>query len=320
MRRLRRCAFLVCAGFFCLGSLTGQPSRSKGKVLLAELAGKSSEAIRVSESVAAYLERAAQKAREISAEYVIIVLSAEKGHADSSVRAAEAIMSGPVPTAVLVTERALDGGALMALAADKLFMRKSAELGGTGEMNLPGALGKAWTEEFARVALKKGRGTTLARAMADPAVVVNKVTVDGKELFLDAAEFAAEQDKHARGETKTFKIHAPVVSPRGKRLKMNGFDAVNRFHLADGLAFSVKDVLTNLKREDAQIIPFRHSPLEQLARFVTHPVARTILAIIGLLGLFIEIKIPGAVIPGVLAITCFVLLFLGHQIVGQCRP
>jgi len=315
-RASRIVIFTGCIIIALMASLTGQERGARHTVLLVELGGNDADAIWVDEAAAAYLERASLFSRKIAADYVIIHLCADRGKADASVWAAESILTNSVPTAVLVTNRATDGGILIALAADRIFVKNTALLGGTGDMKLPASFNKAWADEMSRVALTRKRSALLARAMADPSIVITEAKVNEKVVFLDAPGLAAEGEKHAAGKINSFETGA-VVCPRGVRMKMSGTDAVGRFKMADGFAASVEDVLSNLKRDGARIVRFPRSGWEQLARFVIHPVVRSILAVIGLLGLFIEIKIPGVIGPGALSSICFrsvgnIPFLLGH--------
>src|SRR5262249_35795900 len=49
--------------------------------------------------------------------------------------------------------------------------------------------------------------------------------------------------------------------------------------------------------------------LEAVAEFLRHPVVTVFLVMIGIIGLILELKMPGIGFPGVIAAICFVLFF-----------
>jgi membrane-bound ClpP family serine protease len=58
--------------------------------------------------------------------------------------------------------------------------------------------------------------------------------------------------------------------------------------------------------------------LEQLADFLTNPLTRFFLVMIGIICLILELKLPGVGLPGVIAAVCFILFFWAHsQLAGQ---
>ena len=308
----------VCTGLLLLGTFhTGAQEQPRSQVLLVTLQTEGARPVAITEDVAAYIERAADKAQAIRADYVIIELSADRGKIDSAIRVVEAIEKRvfPVPTAVFVTGRAWDAGALVALAGDKLFMKPSATIGGTKDIRLPGKLKAAWAAQFREVAVKRGRDPVLAQAIADRDLQVSEALLGDRTVYLTPAALADEQRKSDQGLVTGFR-HVGVVSPQGEPLMAGANDAVNRFGLADGVANSTQDVLDNLGLSDACIAQVKMSWLEKLAKIVAHPAVRTLLAMLGLLGIFFEFKLPGAVVPGALGLACFILLFLGHKIVG----
>ncbi len=58
--------------------------------------------------------------------------------------------------------------------------------------------------------------------------------------------------------------------------------------------------------------------LDRLANFIRMPTVTVLLAVIGFIGLFLEIKVPGTTIPGIIAALCFILVFWANtQFSGQ---
>lgn len=56
--------------------------------------------------------------------------------------------------------------------------------------------------------------------------------------------------------------------------------------------------------------------LDQISSFLRHPAVRFFLVVLGVTCLILEVKIPGATAPGVIAAVCFVLFFWAHFMAG----
>src|SRR5438105_1810329 len=118
-------------------------------------------------------------------------------------------------------------------------------------------------------------------------------------------------------KNKEVKIGDRVVHPKGAVLSLNAQEATERINnkplLAEGVADSVADLTkkTGLKGNVATIEP---TGFEQIAFWIT--AFAPLLLLGGILGAYLEFKIPGATLPGVISAVCFALFFLGHYLAG----
>ncbi len=69
--------------------------------------------------------------------------------------------------------------------------------------------------------------------------------------------------------------------------------------------------------ESHQVRFSRDDWLDQLAEFFRQPWVNFLLVAFGVLGLFLELKLAGTAVPGVLGVFCFVLFFWSYSFVGQ---
>jgi membrane-bound serine protease (ClpP class) len=116
---------------------------------------------------------------------------------------------------------------------------------------------------------------------------------------------------------KEIKIGARVVHPKGAVLTLNAQEATERINgkplLAEGVADSVSDLIkkAGLKGNEVTIEP---TGFEQIAFWIT--AVAPLLLLGGILGAYLEFKIPGVTWPGVISAICFALFFLGHYLAG----
>jgi membrane-bound serine protease (ClpP class) len=116
---------------------------------------------------------------------------------------------------------------------------------------------------------------------------------------------------------KEVKIGDRVVHAKGTLLTLNAQEATEKFNgkplLADGVADSVVDLIqkAGLKGNVVSIGP---TGFEQLAFWIT--ALAPLLLLGGIIGAYLEFKIPGASLPGIISAICFALFFLGHYLAG----
>src|SRR5206468_5211315 len=116
---------------------------------------------------------------------------------------------------------------------------------------------------------------------------------------------------------KEVKIGDRVIHPKGTVLTLNAQEATEKISgkplLADGTAASIVD-LTQKARLKGNIVSLNPSGFEQLAFWIT--ALAPLLLLGGILGAYLEFKIPGATLPGIISAICFALFFLGHYLAG----
>ena len=116
---------------------------------------------------------------------------------------------------------------------------------------------------------------------------------------------------------KEVKIGDRVVHPKGSVLTLSAQEATEKINgkplLADGIADSVTDLVrkAGLKGQTAELNP---TGFEQLAFWIT--ALAPLLLLGGIIGAYLEFKIPGATLPAVVSAICFSLFFLGHYLAG----
>ena len=105
--------------------------------------------------------------------------------------------------------------------------------------------------------------------------------------------------------------------PPGKFLKINA-PLAREFNIALDTDINSIEALNSYVRVDSQKVRIaRDDWLEQVAEFFREPAVNFILIMLGIVGLIMELKLPGTTVPGVIAAVCFVLFFWAYSFVGQ---
>lgn len=130
------------------------------------------------------------------------------------------------------------------------------------------------------LAEKNQRPVKVIRAMADPYTV------------LDAAADGIAHNKKS-----------PLTLSAKEALQLK---------VVDMIAKDRSDLLTQLGLEKSELIIVERTAIEEIGAFLAFPAFAGLLLVIGLVGIFVEVKTPGFGVPGTLGISALTLFFLGH--------
>ena len=239
----------------------------------------------IEHGVVAYVDRVLTQAEEENITKAIVEINTPGGRLDSAFALKDVLLETTVHTVVFVNHQALSAGALIAIAANDLYLAKGSVIGAatpiysdSGEKT-PEKIVSATRKEFAAAAEVRGRDTLIAQAMVDESIEIDGISEEQKLLTLTAQE--AEQYKFSNGT-------------------VDNFDA-----LLDALEISEANIVT-------------HEPAwaEKFVRFITTPEVASLLLTLGMLALILEFKIPGASAAGIIAVIAYALFFWGHHISG----
>jgi membrane-bound serine protease (ClpP class) len=241
-----------------------------------------------------FLRRAEKAAENAGAAAIIFEMNTYGGQLDSAEKITGVLNHATIPTYTYINSNAGSAGALIALATKHIFMAPVSAIGAaapvlpTGE-DLP--------------ATEKDKTVSYWSALIRSSAMRNGHNPDIGEAFIN--------------KDKEVKIGDRIVHPKGSLLTLNAQEATEVVNgkplLADGISDSVRDLMrqANLKGEAVAIDP---SGFEQLAFWIT--ALAPLLLLGGIIGAYLEFKIPGASLPGIISAICFALFFLGHFLAG----
>jgi membrane-bound ClpP family serine protease len=100
------------------------------------------------------------------------------------------------------------------------------------------------------------------------------------------------------------------IKHKGKFLKL-GYEAARKYGVVRHVVDNPEDVQQVYSRLNltGKVREARPDWLDAISEFLRHPVVAVLLVMIGTICLILELKIPGATAPGVIAALCFVLFF-----------
>lgn len=238
--------------------------------------------------LAPFVQRVLDEATAANAKAVILEINTFGGRVDAAVLIRDALLESKTLTVAFINKRAISAGALISLAAEKILMTEGGTIGAATpvQVGAPGTPAQPVEEktvsyvrkEFGATAEQRNRPQAIAEAMVDADVEIPDVIEKGKLLTLTTQE----------------------------ALKLK---------VADSQANDLHAVLQFLNLSDAEIRHASETWAESLVRFLTHPVVSSLLMTVGILGIMLEMRVPGFGVPGALGLISLALFFWGHGLV-----
>jgi membrane-bound serine protease (ClpP class) len=247
------------------------------------------------------VRRGLREAGEKKASAIVLDLNTNGGRVDVTEEIMRLLENAPMKTYTFVNNKAYSAGAFISASTDKIFMSPGSVIGAaTPVMLAPGAgvqeLPKSYEEKLTSAmraliratAQEKGHNPQVFEAMVD---ADQGLTVDGR-----------------------------VITPKGKLLTLTNEDAAREYGkppkplLSAGTVNSLDELLEKTDLKGATTFTVSPTGFEQLARWIT--TISPILILIGFLALYIELSHPGVTLPGLVAVLCFGIYFLGYFLAG----
>jgi len=261
----------------------------KGSVVVLPVTGP------ISEAQFFFLRRVLKNAESVAAAALILNMDTPGGDLKATEKIVQMLGKSPIPTYTYVNTNAGSAGALIALGTKKIFMAPVSAIGaaapvaGSGQ-EIPETMNAKivsyYSGYFRSVAQKNGYHAEL---------------VDGF-MNLD----------------KEVKIGDEIINPKGALLTLSAQEATRpcggRPLLASGIATDIEDMATQCGLPVDKLVSQEPSGFETLAQWIT--LLAPFLLLGGVLGAYLELKVPGFGVPGILSGICFLLFFSGHYIAG----
>src|SRR5882762_10537785 len=260
----------------------------KGDVVVAPISGE------ISPSLLAFLRRALKSAEIGGASAIIFEMNTYGGRLDSAEEITSALNHATIPTYTFINSNAGSAGALVALATQHIYMAPVSAIGAAAPISPTG-------EDLPVTAREKT--ISYWSALIRGSALKNGHNPDIGEAFMN--------------KDKEVKIGDRVIHAKGTLLTLNTQEATEKINgkplLADGVAESIVD-LTKKAGLKGNVVSIKPTGFEQLALWLTALAPLLLLA--GIVGAYLEFKIPGASLPGIISAICFALFFLGHYLAG----
>jgi membrane-bound serine protease (ClpP class) len=278
---------IVCAAALA-SSVQGREVIGKGDIVVIPLRGE------ISEPSHLFLRRGLKLAESHEAAAILIDMNTYGGRLDVAEEMTSSLNRVSIPTYTLINSNAGSAGAIIALATKHIYMAPVSAIGAAAPVLSTG-------QDLPETEREKtiSYWSALVRSMATR----NGHNPEIAEAFMNKDKEVKVGDRlvHAKGSLLTLNAQEATEVVNGKPL------------LADGIAQSVGDLVKKANLP-GRVVELRPTGFEHLAFWIT--ALAPLLLLGGIVGAYLEFKIPGATLPGVISAICFTLFFLGHYLAG----
>ncbi len=296
--------WLLILGLMSLISAT--PGIPKARAAGAEASGRNVFIVPIREEIGPQLvyivRRGVKEAMDAKADLLILDMETDGGRISTTEDIIQILGNFKGTTVTYVNKRAFSAGSFIAVATQKIYMAPQSVIGaaapvmmaadGSGIQDIPGTAGikiKSGVRALVRgTAEKNGYNTDVVEAMIDT----------NKEVIIDGHTINKSGDILTLTDTEAAKKYGKPPKPL----------------LSSGTVDSMDGLLKELGYANAQVTRVEPTGAEKIGAWIN--AISPLLLIVGIAGIYIEIKFPGLVIPAVVAVVAFLLYFLGGYIAG----
>jgi membrane-bound serine protease (ClpP class) len=247
------------------------------------------------------IRRGVDEATRNEADAIVLQMDTTGGRVDSAVAIVAALGRSEIPVYTFVEREAISAGAMIALSTPNIYMKPGSVIGDITPISMG-----------------------MTGSVQDlPEAVEEKMTSYVAAHVRSAAEQGGHNPELAEAMVRRdieFIIGGVVISESGKVLTLTSTEAGQLVGedqqplLSKGTVENIDEMLNLVGLNQAGRITMEVSAAEKLARLIAG--IAPILMMLGLGGIWLEIKTPGFGIFGIAGITCLMLFFFGHHIAG----
>lgn len=229
-------------------------------------------------------QRAFAEADSLNADFVLLHLNTYGGAVNDADSIRTRIMQSRIPVIVFIDNNAASAGALISIAADRIYMRPGGNIGAATVVDHTGEVVPDKFQSYMRATMRataeaKGRDPDIAQAMVDPSIEVEGVIEAGKVLTFTASE-------------------------------------AMRWGFSEGMAENIEELLEIAGIENYVIVEQTLGFTDRIIQFLINPIVSGILIMLILGGIYFELQTPGIGFPILIAISAAMLYFAPLYIEG----
>lgn len=228
--------------------------------------------------LAPYIKRVVKEAETNFASAIIFRINTFGGRVDAATQIKDAILNSKIKTIAFIDKRAISAGALIALSCEKIVMVPGASMGASTVVDQTGQKQSEKYQSYMRsemraTAEKNGRRTDIAQGMVDETIIIPDIKDDSTQLVTLTSEEA---------------LH---------------------YKMADTVLTSIEQVKETFGLQNAELVTLDSNWAEDFVRFVNNPIISSLLIMLGLIGLYTEIKTPGWGLAGTIGVISLAIFF-----------
>jgi membrane-bound serine protease (ClpP class) len=275
----------------------------------------------VDEGLLDSVKRRVFEAEALDPSLIVFKIDTYGGLATAAMEITDAIGAVEEPkTVAYVPLKAYSAGAMISMGAREIVLGPLASIGDAAPVIFtnegPKELGEKHQSPgrnlFRKFAQRNGYPQSLVEAMVSAELEVVEVTYkDGTLKYLLRGEFDDLTDAE-----KADIEHERTVVREGELLTLTAEEALE-YGIARFIAKDSRELLADYGLSDAKVVTLEISWSEKLVRTLNNQAVSGIILLVGLMGLYMEFKVPGFGLPGTVGVICLAIFFWSKHLSGM---
>jgi membrane-bound serine protease (ClpP class) len=232
------------------------------------------------------------EAQTLKADLILIHLNTYGGLLDAADSIRTKILNSTIPVYVFIDNNAASAGALISIAADRIYMHSGSSIGAATVVNQSGEPMPDKYQSYMR---------SMMRATAESHG--KDTIIKGKDTLI--VWYRDPRMAEAMVDPRTY---IPNVNDSGKVLTFTTDEAIKHGY-CEGQANSVQEVIEKAGISNYELKEYKLTTFEKFMGLLVNPLIRGILIMIIVAGVYFELQTPGVTFPILLAISAAVLFF-----------
>jgi membrane-bound serine protease (ClpP class) len=242
------------------------------------------------------------EAQKVKADLIIIHMNTYGGMLDAADSIRTIILNSHIPVYVFIDNNAASAGALISIAADRIYMREGASIGAATVVN---QTGEALPDKYQSFMRSMMRSTCEAHG--------KDTVISGRDTLI-----RWHRDPRMAEAMVDPRTYIPGVNDSGKVLTFTTEEAI-KHHFCEGKANSLREVIQKTNITNFDIREYKITALEKLIGFLVNPFVQGILIMIIVAGIYFEMQSPGIFFPIGAALLAAVLYFAPLYLEGLAQ-
>ncbi len=222
-------------------------------------------------------QKSFEEAKRANADYIIINMNSYGGMVNMADSIRTKILESKIPVYVFIVNNAASAGALISIAADKIYMKKGAKIGSASVVD---QTGKIMPEKYQSYMRSTMRATAEAHGK-DTIITENGDTILKWHRDPEIAEAMVDPRIYIEGVTDT----GQIVAFTANEALENGY--------CEAIVNDVEAILIHSKIDNYEIKKYEPTKLESFIGYLVSPAIQGILIMLIVGGIYFELQSPG---------------------------
>lgn len=244
-------------------------------------------------------QKAFKEAQEWNANTIIIHMNTYGGLLSAADSIRTAILNSKIPVWVFIDDNAASAGALISIAAKKIFMTKGSSIGSATVVDQQGTPAPDKFQSYMR-----SRMRTTAEAHGGDTIITKTDTIITWKRNPKIAEAMVDPD-----------IEIKDVSKKGKVLAFTTNEAI-RHGYCEGEFENINQIISKYITAPYETKEQQLTSIDHIINFFINPIVQGILIMLIIAGIYFELQSPGIGFALAVSIICTILYFIPLYIEG----